>query len=193
MSTRKSVLFNKTMTHKRRARSKRKGFISQVVLVILLIVVVGLAYYLYRVTQPRTATTSIGVNVPKTEIPAGIVKAPTPYLLLPQGRQIYTIESGAGNEPRGTRIIVDPLDALKGQPQTVFLDAEYDKPIESVNVTLIMDNLSKTYPLSISSGTATKGTWSGTWTIEDDHEKNYAMKFALKYNGKETIINFPIR
>lgn len=193
MGTGKSVLFNKTMTHKLRHSSKGKGFISQAVLVILLVVVVGLAYYLYTVTQSDTATTSIGVTVPKTEIPAGIVKAPTPYLLLPQGKQIYSINSGAGNEPRGTRIIVDPLDARKGQQQTLFLDAEYVKPIEAVSVTLTMDNLSKTYPLKLTSGTGEKGTWSGTWTIEDDHEKIYDMKFTLKYNGKESIISFPIR
>lgn len=181
------------MTHRKHASAKGKGFISQVVLVILLIVVVGLAYYLYTVTQSGTKTTSIGVNVPQTEFPAGIVKAPTPYLLLPQGKQSYSINSGSGNEPRGTRIIVDPLDARKGEKQTVYLDAGYTKPIESVGVTLIMDNFSKTYPLSVTGGDATKGTWSGTYTIEDDHEKIYAMKFALKYNGKETIINFPIR
>lgn len=167
---------------------------SHLILTILLLLFFAILAFLIYTGLPKSTTPgSISVNRPNLEIPTGIVRAPTPYLILPSGRQIYSINSGASNIPRGTQIIADPLDARKGESQTVSLDVAYSKPIEAVNATLVMDNMSKTYPMKLTGGTGENGTWSGTWTIEDDHEKNYAMKFTIKYNGKQSSIDFPIR
>lgn len=177
-----------------KTRSLGKMKFSHLILIVLLLIFFALVGVLIYTGRPKTGVPgSISVNRPNPEIPAGLIKAPTPYLLLPPGKQIYSISSGAGNIPRGTQIIADPLDARKGEPQTVSLNVAYSKPIEAVDVTLIMDNMSKTYPMKLISGTGEKGAWSGTWTIEDDHEKNYAMKFIIKYNGKQSTIDFPIR
>lgn len=169
--------------------------VGKLLLVLLLVAVGGLSYYLYTIYSTGVGRApELSLSVPEPTVPPGITRAPTPYLLLPQGRQAYQIRTGSSNEPMATRIIVDPLDARKGESQTVSLEAGYTNPIESIDVTLITDNTQKTYSMTLSEGAATKGTWSSTHAIEDDHEVIYTMKFVIKYNGgKESVVDFPIR
>src|SRR3989344_1426797 len=108
--------------------------ISRIFLVLLLIVVTTLSYYFYTIYKKTGTAPGLSIVEPTPTVPPGLVKAPTPYLLLPKGRQEYLIREGASNEPKGSKIIVDPLDAQKGQQQTVTLDTRYSKPIESVSV-----------------------------------------------------------
>ncbi len=182
--------------HKKgQAKSKPTGKMkfSNLLLAILLILVAGLTYYLYTYTKGGARTTSISITTPKPTTPPGLVKAPTPYLVLPQGRQEFNIQSGSGDIPIGKKIVADPLDSPKGSKQTVSIELEYNKPIAGVTVTVDTDNGSKTYDMALVSGDNKIGTWVATWTMEDSHEKNFMMTFSISYSGKTRQIPFPIR
>lgn len=181
----------KTARHNHHAKHG-KIKISQIILIVLLLLLALLVAVLLLTGRVKIPS-SLLITPPQTEVPAGLVQAPTPYLLLPQGRQSYLIRSGSLNQPRGNRIVVDPLDARRGEQQVVDLEVEFTKAITSVNLTLITDNIQKTYPMTLSAGDPTKGTWSATYQIEDDHEGIYSMQFIINYDGQETTIDFPIR
>ncbi len=186
-------------THKKghtKAKSTGKMKFSQLLLAFILITLLSvLAFLLYTTYQNKKSTSpnSISVNRPNQEIPPGLVKAPTPYLVLPQGKQEFNIQGGSGDIPIGKKIIADPLDSPRGSKQTISIDIEYNKPIDGVSVAVDTDNGSKTYIMSLAAGDAKAGTWTATWTMEDSHEKNFMMTFNISYSGKKRQIPFPIR
>ncbi|OGD74869.1 hypothetical protein A3A84_03400 [Candidatus Collierbacteria bacterium RIFCSPLOWO2_01_FULL_50_23] len=169
--------------------------ISRIIFVLLLLAVASLSYYLYSIYGKPSQPGSISVNRPNPEIPAGLIKAPTPYLLLPQGKQEYLIRSNpTKGDVVGKKIIADPLDAPKNSPQTISIVLEHIISIVSVAIEISMDTTTKTYPLSLTSGTQTNGTWSGSWTVADSHNQTYSAKFIITdQNKRQTILDFPIK
>lgn len=166
--------------------------LTRLVLIILLVILALLVGFLL-LTGRSQKPASLTLSPQSTPTRAGLMKAPPPHLILPQGKQEFQIRSGAGNTPVGTKIVADPLDAPKNTQQTISLDVEYTKPIDSVNAIVITDTMEKTYPMNLTAGTNQKGTWTGTWTMADDHENIFTIKFVIGYNGKQSVINFPIR
>lgn len=178
----------------------RNRVISLLVLVTLVVVLVAFLIYILE-TQAKLSPADRVIKLPglpestETPFPTGLIKAPTPYLQIPEGRQSFTVRTGTTGGPVGTQIEVDQLNAQKGTNQTVNLGVEYKNgSVDSVDATLITDNAKSTLPMHLINGDKSSGTWSITWTISDTHETTYQMDFTINYgSGKQYTINFPIR
>lgn len=178
----------------------RSRAISVLVLITLAVVLVAFLIYIIE-TQAKLSPGDRIIKLPglptstETPFPTGLIKAPTPYLQIPEGRQSFTVRTGNTGGPMGTQIVVDPFNAQKGTQQTVTLGVEYKGgKVDSVDATLITDNAKTKLPMHLVSGDNSSGTWSITWSIEDTHEVTYQMDFSINYSGgKQYTINFPIR
>ncbi len=169
----------------------RRKLISVLVLISLIVVLVlFIAYVLAQSSKPGV---SPGLSLTGAPAPAGLVKAPKPYLLLPQGKQEFTIRSGTSTTPVGTKIVADPLDAPKDSQQSVSLDVNFKTAIDSVSARVITDNKETVFPMKLTAGTNLSGTWTGTWTMPDTHENIFSITFLINYSGKQSTIDFPIR
>lgn len=172
---------------------------SQVFLAVLLVVVMILVAFLLSLGKGANPTSppdsSISVNRPNPNLPPGIIKAPTPYLLLPTGVQEYNVQSNPlPGDVLGTHIVADPLVSPVGSDQTFSISLEHKSIIESVTLELTTDNKVKNYPMSLTSGTNQKGTWSVTWKTDDSAQVNYYARFIVVDEKKhQTVIKFPIR
>lgn len=133
-------------------------------------------YYQFAATD--TAQKPLAQNTPKVE-------AARP---LPTGRQPFTISSGEKNVPRITGGYIDPYDPKIGAAQTIAVNVEDENPVDSVRVAIETDRGSKTHLLKLASGTRNKGTWEGSWRIDDSYNQRYrAILIATSRTGKATI------
>lgn len=133
------------------------------------------------------------VSQTSEDIPPGLVRAPTPYLVLPTGRQEYLVSSSPEELSTITKIIVNPLDASKDQEQVITVDASSKQPITSINVEYETDNGKTLIPFGLVDGTNQSGTWNAKWKLTDTNDKNYHLVFKIKTSTKETTVDFPVR
>ena len=130
----------------------------------------------------------------KGALPKGVINAPTPYLFLPHGKQTYNSRTEDGNKSKITSVTFDPLDPQKNTKQTISVTVESNEAIQSVSATLKTDNQSNTHQFKLSSGTASKGVWSTTFTVADTFDKIYNVSFEIITQfGNKTTIPMPIR
>lgn len=107
---------------------------------------------------------------------------------LPTGPQAFTVSSGEKNVPRITGGLIDPYDPKVGAAQRITVNVEDENPVDSVRVSIETDRGSKTHILKLMSGTRNKGTWEGSWRIDDSYNQRYrAILIATSKTGKAVI------
>lgn len=171
----------------------RKRTISIAVLITLIIVLI--AFIAYVVTNPPRPGSSPSLTLGRPPQPTGIVTAPTPYLILPTGKQTYLVRSNPKpGDATVKQIVADPIESAQGDQQTFSLDIASPTPVAAVSLELTTDNQTNTYQFKLVSGNNKLGTWSGTWVMADPHRVTYFAKFIIKDEGGHiTNQDFPIR
>ena len=92
---------------------------------------------------------------------------------LPEGEDTYSISSGEAG-PEVYAITINPLGGAKpGTTQSLRVKVRHEFPVQSVKVTIIMDNGSHPVSLSLTEGTNLDGVWTGSWEVTDTHEAVY--------------------
>lgn len=100
---------------------------------------------------------------------------PTPYPIA-QGKQIYNVNTSVKSGPRMSKVTIDPLDARKGQTQTIDVTVKSTSPITGVMVALRTDkNVLTNHKLALTTGTANDGVWSASWKMEVIHDYLYQV------------------
>lgn len=181
-------------------RSKRSNIQAFVLIVLLLLLIVQTAILWRNGTLPSLLSTiAPSVSVPGTQNgeplePSGPTPTPT-VRPLPQGRQEYIV--GEGSNPIGpkiTKLVFDPQDPKVGTTFSVHVFAQVrNAPIQSIVVTVQTDNTTQNHPLSLTSGTAENGEWSGTWTEEDTHLYTFITTVVATDATGQNIIGQPWR
>ncbi len=102
--------------------------------------------------------------------------SPTPTPTPVSGGRTYYISTN--NIPTIVQIDIAPFAPFVSQTQQVLVQA-YDEngPINSIKVTLQTDTEVNTYDLTLTTGTATNGTWTGSWSFPDTINTKYKMSF----------------
>lgn len=170
-----------------------KKSLSIAVLITLIIVLA--AFVAYVATNPPRSGSTPSLTLGRPPQPTGIVTAPTPYLLLPTGKQTYLVRSNPKpGDATVKQIVANPIEGPQGDPQTFDIDIDSPTPIAAVSVELTTDNQTNTYQFKLVSGNNKLGTWSGTWVMADPHRVTYFAKFIIKDEGGHiTNQDFPIR
>lgn len=131
---------------------------------------------------------------PTETLPPGVAKAPTPTLILPSGKQSFHVQGGANDYSKVTAIVVDPLDAKKGQIQTLDITLSSIEPVSSFTIDLNSDNGTHSFTSTLQSGDATNGTWHASYTFPDSADKTYNFVFHMTTStNKVTNFDFPVR
>ena len=115
----------------------------------------------------------------------------SPYLTTPppigHGTQVYNISGGVEGLPRITTVTLIPEDPEMNSSQTISVKANYTSPIQGVEVVLHTDDYKDTtYPLQLSSGTATDGEWKGTWKVENSY--SYIYRVTVKVKNEQNLV-----
>ncbi|MCP6720001.1 MAG: hypothetical protein KJI72_01565 [Patescibacteria group bacterium] len=93
--------------------------------------------------------------------------------IIPEGGDTYYIQS-AGPGPKIYEATMSPLSGAEpGIIQNWIVKVRYSEPVQSVVVTVIMDDGSYPVSLSLAEGTALDGIWMGNWEVSDTHEDIY--------------------
>lgn len=168
---------------------------------IILGVILGLGGFFLLLANPfgwKTIRPTLKTTTTSKPTPAapgnGLMAAPTPILILPKGKQTYTVRGGDTDISRVTSVTVDPLDAKKGDKQTLTVKIASKEPVKTFNVVLNSDNGGKEYSLALASGDTSNGTWETSYTLTDSTSKIYSFVFnIITNNGNKTVNPFLVR
>lgn len=112
---------------------------------------------------------------------------PTPKPL-PSGPQTYTFSHGGlVTGPKPSSATITPLDPELGDTQSLTVTVSHTSPVSSASLTLLTDNDSRTFPLSLSSGTPTEGVWQASWETQDSYLQRYQIQ--LSFQAGEEVFN----
>ena len=114
-------------------------------------------------------------------LPKGTVLAPTPYLILPQGKQTYNAQGGNGRSTV-TSITFDPLDPAKNTTQEITATVNSKETINSISLTVNTDNYSSTYPMTLTKNGSPVSIWTAQFQSTDTYEKIYNISFLIITN-----------
>ncbi|HYD34824.1 MAG TPA: hypothetical protein VD999_02045 [Vitreimonas sp.] len=136
---------------------------------------------------PSAAPTTTNPPSPTTAAPSAkpIV---TP---LAKGPQTYFVRSGNTVGPQILQVDISEFDPAPNTMQsfTVKLRNLSPQPITKVSIELSTDNGTKTYPLSLSEGSAEAGIWKGSWSTTDTHNRIYTAKVvAADGNNSGSVV-----
>ncbi len=117
---------------------------------------------------------------------------PTPRPL-PHGKHGFTVQGGNRNAPQFGRGFLDPIDPQKNTQQGIIISASNSVPIDSVTAIIKTDNKETSIKLSVSEGTNTNGTWTGSWTVNDTYLYNYIVQIIAKAGNEEQNVELTLR
>ncbi|MCR4280070.1 MAG: hypothetical protein NUV82_01435 [Candidatus Komeilibacteria bacterium] len=103
-----------------------------------------------------------------------------PYTL-PSGPQTYRFSHGSNvTGPKIQTMIINPLDPKKGTIQTVTLAINSESPVTKASIIVYSDSQEKNVNLKLISGDFLKGTYQGSWEVNDTYNNKYALRYILK-------------
>ncbi len=103
----------------------------------------------------------------------------TPYTL-PSGSQTYRFSHGEDVVgPKIQTVTIDPLDPQNNATQTISLEIESESSVQSAVIIVSTDNREKTLNLKLISGDSQKGTYQGSWQVDDTYENKYSFRYIL--------------
>lgn len=161
----------------------------------LIFLLANVALFTYLQISMKQGTQKVAV-VPPTPEPT---KAPTPTLTptpypLPQGKKTLTTSFGPEYKgPRITSTTIDPYDPKIDESQTYTVEISYAQPVTSVDLKLITDNKTSTYPLQKITSTATGSTWTVKITTDDTHLYTYYPNFTAKTATEHSDLGLTLR
>jgi len=165
---------------------------------IILGIVLGLGGFFLIIANP------FGLKIPRPYFfigkpttykgPPGSIPAPTPTLILPSGKQTFYVRGGEQDFSKISQVTIDPLDADKGDKQSLEVVIDSIEPVSKFNILLSTDTIITTLTPTLKSGNSTRGTWSITHNFPDTALKIYKLTFNMTTNtNKETTIPFMVR
>ena len=151
-------------------------------LIITALVIVGLFFIFLRVYDQNEYQRSPGAG----SVEVFEEEDDTPPL--PEGKDTYFISSGEEG-PQLYEATIDPLGSAEpGVQQEISVKARNETPIQSISVTMILDNGTYAVPLELVEGTEFDGIWTGSWGVQDTHESIYQAAIEAKSEEKTSRI-----
>jgi len=132
-----------------------------------------------------TSTPMKPTNTPTvTAIPTA-TPSPTPRSI-PGGPQTFFPGGMTGSNTTIKKGTITPYDPPQGSTQTVELQIADPNNVKSVQVMVTTDSACSPFSLTLSSGTALDGVWSGSWVVNNTYAYTYLMSIEVT-NGNNAI------
>jgi hypothetical protein len=171
----------------------RSSLFTNLLLIFLLLIALGLGGYYYHLLHPEFSISSVVQSLVSTapEDNSLTLTAPTtaptplpekkPPYILPTGAQTYRFSHGADvTGPKPQLVTIDPLDPQPGSTQTISVVIHSTSAVQSAVVIVGTDHQEKTLNLKLSSGDSLKGTYQGSWPVDDTYSQKYFLHYLLK-------------
>lgn len=176
-----------------------KNFVGPIQITIFVLFLLGISFLILIANYIPPQKSEIGVTeeqpleIQETESPKPTA-SPTPIPIL-QGKETYSIsQSGEVKGPKIHKVEIDPHDPKIGEKQIFKAHIAHNKEVKTATVTVFSDDGKKiTYPLSLSSGTALNGIWSGEWETDNTHLFNYAFLVEATDGVNKNKVGIAIR
>lgn len=152
---------------------------------VFVIILLSLGAYLYARKSLPLPSLSLRsnkqVNVTLTQTPT---PTPTPRPIS-HGKGSFSVSTDKEG-PRMTTVDLDPYDPASGSSMLISVTATNTEVVTSVTAMMETDHkTSQTIPFTLSGGTDKKGTWQGTWMVDDSYLYTYNLKItATSTNGE---------
>ncbi len=185
-------------------RKSDNSGVSIVVILLFIAVVLGASFYFVwkSITPPASVdTTNQTADLPKDIKVTDITKSatakpkatptPTPIPLRPDDgvKGTYQVGMGQHEGPTVTQVVFDPLDVKKGQTLNLTVKANDTAGVSTLTGVLTTDRGSVNIELSLKSGSAADGVWSGSASLNDTVDYKYILTLTAKSsNGKTSTV-----
>ena len=132
-------------------------------------------------------------RIAKLPLPPTPTPTPTPIPFTHKGSMKFTISSGGGDGPKMTKCAIDPLDFSSSPKQTFTVDVTHGTPVTSVTAVWVSDNKQKDVALNLATGSATKGTWEGSWSVDDTAWYRYQIAVRATDGTNTSTVTVTLR
>lgn len=163
------------------AKNARSSFISPVVITIFLFafifVIAGIYLYMQqnKIGVSKTGTKTAMITPTSTPIPRAI----------PHGKIGFSVGGSKPNAPTFSKGFLNPYDPAKGTKQIISVEIADKTAVTEVTGTMRTDHAQQPVTFSLVEGTAQKGRWEATYTVQD----SYLYIYNLKIIAKNAITN----
>jgi len=160
----KSYIINLHLMTPPLTKEKKKAWAVIGIIGIVVFALINIYTFRYGAQLARKWEAERIARIPPAPTPT---PTPTPIPFKVKGIMKFTTSLGATDGPKMTKCSIDPLDFSTSPTQTFTVDVSHGKPVTSVTAVLMSDNTQKNVPLTLKTGSATSGTWVGSWNVSD--------------------------
>lgn len=165
-----------------------------IAVIIFLIVLLSVGAYLYATKSSLLSFLPAGSKQQQKRVPTA---TPTPTPLpraIPHGKKGFSVGQSDKTVPQMSRGYIDPYDPAKGATQTVTIAVAFTQPVTSVTAILKTDTtVSSPVPLTLATGTNTKGEWQGSWPVNDTYLYTYKLVLQATSGTKTASVEITLR
>ena len=161
-----------------------------VLIVLGLLVYTALSYWVVTSFFLKKGTVSnppFSVNSKITPTP---IPSPRP---IPSGKKTFSVSSGKKTGPQFQSGAIDPYDPKMKGTQTISVTIVSTNPVTLATLSMQTDTKTKKVPMEMVSGTATNGTWAGTWTVDDSYLYTYVATITAADGTESNKIDLTLR
>lgn len=113
---------------------------------------------------------------------------------IPHGKIGFTVSQSDKTKPQLNQGSLNPYDPTQGSLQTVTISAKDEQPITQVTAVLKTDNtVSQPVSFKLIDGSATDGTWQGSWTVADTYLYTYNLVLTAVSSRGQTSVEITLR
>lgn len=182
----KSYIINLHLTTPPLTKEKKKAWAVIGIIGIVVFALINIFTFRYGAQLARRLEAERIAKLPPAPTPT---PTPTPIPFKVKGSMKFTIQTGNTDGPKMTKCTIDPLDFSSSPKQTFSVEVNHSKPVTSVTAVLLSDTTQKNIPLKIATGSATSGTWSGSWNVEDTAWYRYQIAvYATEGKNTSTVM-----
>jgi hypothetical protein len=163
-----------------------KGYTIALAIVVFLSLSATLTFFYYKGTTSNSSLTKVSTTPTPMPTPS-----PKP---IPHGKISFSVSQPDKTKPQFGAGSIDPYDPAQGTVQTVTILAKDEEPITKVTAVLKTDhNISSPVSFELVEGSATDGTWKGSWTVTDSYLYTYNLVLTAESSRGQSSVEATLR
>jgi hypothetical protein len=159
-----------------------------ITIIVFVTILLSVGAYLYARKSPILSFLP-KFSTLQRNLASAIAPTPTPTPApISHGPINFSVSQGNKTIPQFRNGTIDPYDPQQGATQTVTIAIKHTQPVTKVTAVLKTDHaVSAPFPFTLIQGTATDGTWKGSWQVTDTYLYTYRIKLdAISASGSAT-------
>jgi hypothetical protein len=176
-------------------RTRPAWLIPLLIVFLLLYIAFNVGVLMYSEKTGIFATKLAQIFHPGPSPTPTAIPSPTPTPRpIPHGPMDFTSSQSDTTVPQLREGHIDPYDPARGSTQTVTITVKHSAPVTQVTAVLKTDHTkTPSIPFTLISGTATDGTWKGSWQVTDSYLYTYILELRATSGTKTGTVGITLR